>query len=92
MKPRALASDCLVGAWIGSRIDLDSGPENTLAPTTPGMVVSPGDLDEAVKTALEVGDRGLGDNREGSAFEKIAAMRRGVLNGLPTCIAEITGG
>ena len=56
------------------------------------MVVSPGDLDEAVKTALEVGDRGLGDNREGSAFEKIAAMRRGVLNGLPTCIAEITGG
>ena len=89
---RALASDCLVGAWIGSRIDLDSGPENTLAPTTPGMFVSPGDLDEAVKTALEVGDRGLGDNREGSAFEKIAAMRRGVLNGLPTCIAEITGG
>ena len=26
---RALASDCLVGAWIGSRIDLDRGPENT---------------------------------------------------------------
>ena len=56
------------------------------------MIVSPGDLDEAVQTALVVGDRGLGDNREGSAFEKIAAMRRGVLNGLPTCIAEITGG
>ena len=56
------------------------------------MTVSPGDLDEAVKTALQVGDRGLGDNREGSAFEKIAAMRRGVLNGLPSCLAEITAG
>ena len=56
------------------------------------MFVSPGDLDEAIQTALEVGDRGLGDDREGSAFEKIAAIRRGVLDGLPTCIAEITGG
>ena len=91
-EPRALASDCLVGAWIGSRIDLDAGPENTLAPSAQAMIVSPGDLDEAVQTALVVGDRGLGDNREGSAFEKIAAIRRGVLSGLPTCIAEITGG
>ena len=55
------------------------------------MIVSPGDLDEAVRTALVVGDRGLNDNLEGSAFEKIAAMRRGVLNGMPTCLAEITG-
>ena len=56
------------------------------------MIVSPGDLDEAVQTALLVGDSGLGDNLEGSAFEKIASMRRGVLNGLPTCLAEIAGG
>ena len=56
------------------------------------MIESPGDLDEAVQTALVVGDRGLDDDLEGSAFEKIAAMRRGVLNGMPTCLAEITGG
>ena len=90
---RALASDCLVGAWIGSRIDFDpgTGPATTAPPTDRFMTVSPGDLDEAVRTALVVGDRGLEENREGSAFEKIAAIRRGVLNGLPTCFAEITG-
>ena len=91
---RALASDCLVGAWIGTRIKFDpgTGPTTTTAAppgSTSQMQVSPGDLDEAVKTALQVGDRGLGDNREGSAFEKIASMRRGVLNGLPSCLAEI---
>jgi predicted metalloprotease len=90
---RALASDCLVGAWIGTRIDFDpsTGPATTAPPTERLMTVSPGDLDEAVRTALVVGDRGLGDDREGSAFEKIAAIRRGVLNGLPTCFAEISG-
>jgi predicted metalloprotease len=95
-EPRALTSDCLVGAWIGTliRFDADTGPPTTTnSATVPrGMIVSPGDLDEAVQTALVVGDRGLGDNREGSAFEKIAAMRRGVLNGLSTCLAEISGG
>ena len=92
-EPRALASDCLVGAWIGSRINFDpgTGPATTAAPTERHMTVSPGDLDEAVQTALVVGDRGLSDDREGSAFEKIAAIRRGVLSGLPTCLAEITG-
>jgi predicted metalloprotease len=92
-EPRALASDCLVGAWIGTRIDFDpnTGPATTAPPTDRHMTVSPGDLDEAVQTALVVGDRGLRDDREGSAFEKIAAMRRGVLNGISTCLAEITG-
>jgi predicted metalloprotease len=93
-EPRALASDCLVGAWIGPAIqgfDSGIGPTTTAAAEPRPMTVSPGDLDEAVRTALIVGDRGLGDNRLGSAFEKIAAMRRGVLNGLPTCLAEITG-
>jgi hypothetical protein len=86
----------MVGAWIGSRIQFDpgTGPPVTTIPGQPPatIIVSPGDLDEAVRTALVVGDRGLDDNREGSAFEKIAAMRRGVLNGMPTCLAEITGG
>ena len=58
---RALASDCLVGAWIGTRIDFDpdTGPATTAPPTERHMTVSPGDLDEAVQTALVVGDRGL---------------------------------
>jgi predicted metalloprotease len=89
---RALASDCLVGVWIGSAIPgFDSGATTTTVPQARYLRVSPGDLDEAVQTALVVGDPGLGDNREGSAFEKIAAMRRGLLNGLSTCLADIQG-
>jgi predicted metalloprotease len=93
-EPRALASDCFVGAWISTAIpgfDPVISPTTTAASIERPMTVSPGDLDEAVQTALIVGDPGLGDDREGSAFEKIAALRRGVLNGLPTCLAEITG-
>jgi predicted metalloprotease len=92
-EPRALTSDCLVGAWIGTAIrnfDRGVGPSST-QPIERPMLVSPGDLDEAVRTALVVGDPGFADDREGSAFEKIAAMRRGVISGLPTCVAEITG-
>jgi predicted metalloprotease len=92
-EPRALASDCFVGTWIATAIagfDPGSAPATT-APAGRQMTVSPGDLDEAVRTALIIGDRGLGDNHQGSAFEKIAAMRRGVLNGLPACLADITG-
>ena len=89
---RALASDCLVGAWIGTAIPgFDSGATTTTVPQARYLRVSPGDLDEAVQTALVVGDRRAQRQREGSAFEKIAAMRRGVLNGLPTCLADIQG-
>lgn len=90
---RVLASDCLVGAWVASAIpmfDAGTGPTTTVA-VTRQMQVSPGDLDEAVQAAIVIGDLGLGDNLEGAAFEKIAAMRRGVLDGLPTCLAEISG-
>jgi predicted metalloprotease len=90
---RALASDCLVGAWIGTRIPgFERAATESQAPTGGALTVSPGDLDEAVQTALVVGDPGLGDDLEGSAFEKIAAMRRGVISGIPVCLADITGG
>jgi predicted metalloprotease len=89
---RALGSDCLVGVWIGTAIPgFDSGATTTTAPRARSLRVSPGDLDEAVQTALLVGDHRFSDDREGSAFEKIAAIRRGVLSGLPTCLADIQG-
>jgi predicted metalloprotease len=92
---RALASDCLVGAWIATRIPgFDSGVTGTSPQQADAqaLTVSPGDLDEAVQTALVVGDPGLEDNLEGSAFEKIGAMRRGVINGIEACLTDITGG
>lgn len=82
---RALASDCLTGAWIASAIQDTPGealPNHLLS-------VSPGDLDEAVQAALVLGDPGINDNIDGSAFERVAYLRLGVLNGLPSCVAPI---
>jgi predicted metalloprotease len=89
---RALASDCLVGAWVASAMrgfDPGTGETYNTFGQSREMTISPGDLDEAVQTVLRIGDLGLTDNLEGSAFEKIAAIRRGVINGLPTCLADL---
>lgn len=89
---RSMISDCLTGAWISDAIHPpdDFVGTTTLAPLHPGrtMVVSPGDLDEAVQTALLIGDPGFDDNVKGSAFEKIAYLRLGVLEGTGRCLEE----
>ncbi len=87
-EPRALANDCLVGAWTADML-----PGRALRPEegeSRGQV-SPGDLDEAVLAAITVGDPGFGDDLIGSAFEKIDSFREGVLGGIPACIARING-
>jgi len=88
----ALVSDCLVGAWVSSAI---GAPDDYLGPTTtspthPGrtLLVSPGDLDEAIQTDLLVGDVNFADDLRGSAFEKVAYLRLGVLDGTSRCFAE----
>lgn len=89
---RSLISDCLVGAWVGGAIAApdDFAGTTTSSPAHAGreMEVSPGDLDEAVQTALLIGDPGFGDNVKGSAFEKIAYLRIGVLAGTSRCFTE----
>jgi predicted metalloprotease len=80
---RALASDCLTGAWVSDIIPRDGA----LPPR--GVYISPGDLDEAIQTALVVGDVNSTDDRIGSGFEKIAAFRQGVLEGIPACTARL---
>ena len=55
------------------------------------LYISPGDLDEAVSTALVIGDAGLDSDQMGSAFEKIDFFRAGVLGGLDECNARIAG-
>lgn len=83
---RILINDCLIGAWT-----------NDLIPPADGVLgeqlyISPGDLDEAVSTALTVGDAQFDSNMMGSAFEKIDNFRAGVLGGVAECNARITGG
>lgn len=81
---RYLVDDCMTGAWAASIIPDASGQ------TARGsMYIEPRDLDEAIQTALVVGDAGSGDDVIGSGFEKIASFRGGVLDGLDSCTAQI---
>jgi predicted metalloprotease len=81
---RALLSDCLTGAWVADIIPNAQG-------TTPrGQAhIEAGDLDEAIRTALVVGDDMSSDDVLGSGFEKIASFREGVLDGIPACTARL---
>ncbi|NNE13021.1 MAG: hypothetical protein HKN41_12345 [Ilumatobacter sp.] len=93
-EPRALLSDCYTGAWVrditpdsnnrtprNADLDGDGEPDSTVRS-------SPGDLDEAIRMAILEGDDGANENVVGTAFEKIAAFRVGVLGGLTACDAE----
>lgn len=81
---RNLLSDCLTGTWVADIIPDASG-------NTPreAAVVEPGDLDEAIQTALVVGDASSSDDILGSGFEKIASFREGVLGGIDACNARL---
>jgi predicted metalloprotease len=81
---RVLRSDCLTGAWTGDLIPDDRGQ----AVGGRDVTISAGDLDEAVITAIEIGDDSAQDDVVGSAFEKIAAFRAGVLGGLDACLGR----
>jgi predicted metalloprotease len=81
-EPRALLSDCLTGAWVQHLIP-DSPAD------TSGTHIEAGDLDEAIRTALIVGDESSDDDVIGSGFEKIASFREGVLDGISACTAQL---
>jgi predicted metalloprotease len=70
-----LAVDCLTGSWTNELLTRDPAE---------GIRLSPGDLDEAVAALLAFGRDGA-QRQEPSAFERIAAYRGGVLEGLRSC-------
>lgn len=89
---RALLNDCFTGAWVRD-ITPDQFGNTPRQGDRDGDGVddtvqsSPGDLDEAIRMAIKVGDLGQNVNVVGSAFEKIEAFRTGVLGGLDACDA-----
>jgi predicted metalloprotease len=78
---RSLFNDCLTGVWTRALFP-DSGQPDTVGS------ISPGDLDEAVRAALAIGDPDADTDRNGIAFDKIVAFRTGVLSGLDECNAS----
>jgi predicted metalloprotease len=83
---RAILSDCLVGMWSGDILPFNSDPVVPDSETTPRIVLSPGDLDEAIRTALSLGDADNGPGM-GTPFDKVDAFRQGVLFGTDGCFA-----
>ncbi len=76
----ALRGDCLAGAWAGALLPADGGD-----PTYPyGLLLSPGDLDEAVAVLLSF--RGDDERRDGEpGFERVRSFRVGVVDGAAAC-------
>jgi predicted metalloprotease len=70
-----LAVDCLTGSWTNGILQRDDPRE--------GIQLSPGDLDEAVAALLAIGR--ATDQTGATAFDRIAAYRNGVLQGLAAC-------
>ena len=79
-----MLDDCLTGAWA-----------KDIVPPVPTdrkdqTVLSAGDLDEAIVTAIQHSDPTADTNINGSAFEKVDAFRAGVLGGMQACQDRIT--
>ena len=76
----------MTGGWAQTIVPDENG-------TTPreAAAIEPGDLDEAIQTALVIGDESSTDDVLGTGFEQIASFRQGVLNGLEACTSQIGG-
>jgi predicted metalloprotease len=88
-EPRVLMNDCLVGAWIADLVPISGSNPPESANPDQTIVLSAGDLDEVVLTAVLVGDEASNTDVNGTAFEKIDAFRSGVLGGLDACTSRL---
>ena len=76
---RHLTNDCLTGAWVAFIVPpIPTDRENTL-------LLSAGDLDEAIVTAIGRSDETADTDIRGTAFDRVDAFRKGVLGGLAVC-------
>jgi len=90
-EPRELLNDCLGGAWVIDIIPTSYDADGNPVANDPNqeILLSAGDLDEVVQTAVLEGDTATDLNVVGTAFEKIDAFRDGVLDGLAGCQARL---
>ncbi|MGA1162152.1 MAG: neutral zinc metallopeptidase [Ilumatobacteraceae bacterium] len=81
-----LLNDCLAGAWSGDILPLNDEPVVPPSEDNPRISLSPGDLDEAIRTIISIGDVSADIDEYGSPFEKVDAFRQGVFNGVAACL------
>jgi predicted metalloprotease len=75
-----LRAICDAGSWAGSLYQPDN-PELS--------ILSPGDIDEAVRVLLETSTKGS-TKSYGSGFQQVAAFRRGVLGDSGSCDSPVS--
>lgn len=98
-KDSFLQADCFSGAWAGAVTvaTLNEDGQALLSPDFDqdgqprSVVLSAGDLDEAIQSFLLVGDDGDAE-RKGTPFERVAAFRDGFFNGLDSCETYLEDG
>lgn len=83
---RHLLADCLAGAWSGDILPLNPQPLVPPSEAEPRVSLSPGDLDEAIRTMIAIGDVTADLDERGSPFEKVDAFRQGVFFGIDACL------
>ena len=74
-KAGQLEVDCLAGAWTNELLNRRTADQ--------GILLSPGDLDEAVAALLAIGR--VTEQQGITAFDRISSYRTGVLKGLSAC-------
>ena len=89
---KELVNDCLVGAWV--QTDIADIVANQFVLPLPRhaertMRISPGDLDETIRTMILIGDAASDEDVLGTPFEKIEAFRAGLLGGVDACLANL---
>ncbi len=74
-----LQQACMSGGWLASAFN-EGGTEDR------PLSLSPGDLDEAILALIDLGgSAGSSGGDEGAAFELVASLRQGVVEGFDSC-------
>jgi predicted metalloprotease len=83
---RHLLNDCLAGSWSGDILPMNLEPIVPPSEESPRVSLSPGDLDEAIRTIISIGDVTADLDQLGSPFEKVDSFRQGVFFGVDACL------
>jgi predicted metalloprotease len=92
-----LQADCLSGAYTGAvaaaTLQGDGFPFNPADPEDPDsfLLLSAGDLDEAIQAFLTLGENTDSDIA-GTPFQRVTSFRDGFFRGVDTCVTYLDGG
>lgn len=82
---RQLMDDCLTGVWAGDILPTAENLAEAVPENVSRISLSAGDLDEAIRMAIFLGDETADTDMMGTAFDKVDAFRQGVLYGPTGC-------